>query len=121
MMQHSAVFRPKGIFVMCTQAVGKGAYGTVCSARERATGERVAIKKIANCFDHIVDARSASLLYQLRLLTANSQSGAVSQKYGSMRSTIYCKKDVAEWQRYLCAAGGHYESACCCDTCSTRM
>lgn len=39
------------------QAVGKGAYGTVCSAREKATGERVAIKKIANCFDHIVDAR----------------------------------------------------------------
>ena len=47
------------------QAVGKGAYGTVCSARERATGERVAIKKIANCFDHVVDARYAAYNGQL--------------------------------------------------------
>lgn len=45
------------------QAVGKGAYGTVCSARERATGERVAIKKIANCFEHIVDARFTSQIF----------------------------------------------------------
>ena len=39
------------------QAVGKGAYGTVCSAWDKSTNEKVAIKKIANCFDHVVDAR----------------------------------------------------------------
>lgn len=39
------------------KAVGKGAYGVVCSAKNNATGEKVAIKKITNAFENIIDAR----------------------------------------------------------------
>ena len=49
---------------------GKGAYGVVCSAKDTATGEKVAIKKIANAFDNVVDAtrtlREIQLLRHLR-------------------------------------------------------
>ncbi|CAD7704386.1 unnamed protein product [Ostreobium quekettii] len=39
------------------KAVGKGAYGLVCSARNRETRERVAIKKISGAFSNDVDAK----------------------------------------------------------------
>lgn len=39
------------------KAVGKGAYGVVCSAHDGVTGEKVAIKKITNAFENIIDAR----------------------------------------------------------------
>ena len=39
------------------KAIGKGAYGVVCSARNSLTGEKVAIKKIGNAFSNLVDAR----------------------------------------------------------------
>ncbi|KAJ7524057.1 hypothetical protein O6H91_18G075500 [Diphasiastrum complanatum] len=46
--------------------IGKGAYGIVCSARNSETGEKVAIKKIANAFENITDARRT--LREIRLL-----------------------------------------------------
>ena len=46
--------------------LGKGAYGVVCSATHGATGSRVAIKKVANCFDNATDARRT--LREVRLL-----------------------------------------------------
>jgi serine/threonine protein kinase len=39
------------------KAIGKGAYGVVCSAKNGATGEKVAIKKIGNAFENLTDAR----------------------------------------------------------------
>jgi serine/threonine protein kinase len=48
------------------KAVGKGAYGVVCSARDLETGEKVAIKKITNAFENLIDARRT--LRELRLL-----------------------------------------------------
>eukprot|EP00197_Chlamydomonas_leiostraca_P012809 CAMPEP_0202861390 /NCGR_PEP_ID=MMETSP1391-20130828/2812_1 /ASSEMBLY_ACC=CAM_ASM_000867 /TAXON_ID=1034604 /ORGANISM="Chlamydomonas leiostraca, Strain SAG 11-49" /LENGTH=169 /DNA_ID=CAMNT_0049540777 /DNA_START=81 /DNA_END=587 /DNA_ORIENTATION=+ len=39
------------------RAIGKGASGVVCSAKNTITGEKVAIKKIANVFENSVDAR----------------------------------------------------------------
>ncbi|CAG9463314.1 unnamed protein product [Pedinophyceae sp. YPF-701] len=52
------------------KAIGKGAYGVVCSARDSVTGEKVAIKKISNAFENITDAtrtlREIQLLRQLR-------------------------------------------------------
>jgi len=36
--------------------IGKGSYGVVCSATDRKTGEKVAIKKIEKVFDHVSDA-----------------------------------------------------------------
>ena len=34
--------------------LGNGAYGVVCLARHRKTGQSVAVKKISNAFDHFV-------------------------------------------------------------------
>jgi serine/threonine protein kinase len=39
------------------KAVGRGAYGVVCSAKNVITGEKVAIKKITNAFENLIDAR----------------------------------------------------------------
>lgn len=38
------------------EVIGKGSYGVVCSAVDSATGERVAIKKITDVFDHVSGA-----------------------------------------------------------------
>ncbi len=48
------------------RAVGKGAYGVVCSAKDTVTGKKVAIKKITNAFDNVTDARRT--LREIRLL-----------------------------------------------------
>jgi len=37
--------------------MGGGAYGVVCSALDTSTGEKVAIKKIPNAFDDLIDAK----------------------------------------------------------------
>ena len=37
--------------------MGGGAYGIVCSALDTKTGEKVAIKKIPNAFDDLIDAK----------------------------------------------------------------
>lgn len=37
------------------KAIGRGAYGVVCSAIDNRTGEKVAIKKIINAFSWQVD------------------------------------------------------------------
>jgi serine/threonine protein kinase len=48
------------------KAIGKGAYGVVCSAKNQLTGEKVAIKKISNAFENLTDARRT--LREMRLL-----------------------------------------------------
>lgn len=52
------------------KAIGKGAYGVVCSAKNLVTGEKVAIKKIGKAFDNLIDAtrtlREIKLLRHLR-------------------------------------------------------
>jgi mitogen-activated protein kinase 1/3 len=48
------------------KAVGKGAYGVVCSAKDHETGEKVAIKKITNAFENLIDARRT--LREMKLL-----------------------------------------------------
>ncbi|KAH8070051.1 MAP kinase [Aureococcus anophagefferens] len=46
--------------------IGGGSYGVVCSADDTATGRRVAIKKIANVFSDLVDAKR--ILREIKLL-----------------------------------------------------
>ena len=46
--------------------VGTGAYGVVCSALDRQTNRKVAIKKITNAFDDLVDAKR--ILREVKLL-----------------------------------------------------
>lgn len=41
------------------KAIGRGAYGVVCSALNKKTGEKVAIKKVGAAFENLVDARRA--------------------------------------------------------------
>uniref|UniRef100_A0A0E0HQW2 Mitogen-activated protein kinase n=1 Tax=Oryza nivara TaxID=4536 RepID=A0A0E0HQW2_ORYNI len=48
------------------EVIGKGSYGLVCSANDIHTGEKVAIKKIHNIFEHISDA--ARILREIKLL-----------------------------------------------------
>lgn len=48
------------------KAIGKGAYGVVCSAKNAQTGEKVAIKKIGNAFENLTDARRT--LREIKLL-----------------------------------------------------
>ncbi|KAI9092726.1 hypothetical protein K1719_027523 [Acacia pycnantha] len=48
------------------EVIGKGSYGVVCSAIDTHTGEKVAIKKIHDIFEHISDA--ARTLREIKLL-----------------------------------------------------
>ncbi|KAF5732485.1 mitogen-activated protein kinase 20 [Tripterygium wilfordii] len=48
------------------EVIGKGSYGVVCSAIDTRTGEKVAIKKIHDIFEHISDA--ARILREIKLL-----------------------------------------------------
>ena len=49
------------------KAVGYGAYGTVCSANNTATGQKVAIKKIPKVFDDLVDGKR--ILREIKLVS----------------------------------------------------
>ncbi|XP_075481731.1 LOW QUALITY PROTEIN: mitogen-activated protein kinase 20-like [Primulina tabacum] len=48
------------------EVVGRGSYGVVCSAIDTHTGEKVAIKKIRDIFEHVSDA--ARILREIKLL-----------------------------------------------------
>lgn len=48
------------------KAIGKGAYGVVCSAKNMSSGEKIAIKKIGNAFENLTDARRT--LREIKLL-----------------------------------------------------
>lgn len=48
------------------EVIGKGSYGVVCSAIDNYTGEKVAIKKINNVFEHVSDA--TRILREIKLL-----------------------------------------------------
>ncbi|XP_065852341.1 mitogen-activated protein kinase 20 isoform X3 [Euphorbia lathyris] len=48
------------------EVIGKGSYGVVCSAIDTHTGQKVAIKKIHDIFEHISDA--ARILREIKLL-----------------------------------------------------
>ncbi|KAH7432878.1 hypothetical protein KP509_07G044400 [Ceratopteris richardii] len=48
------------------EVVGKGSYGVVCSAIDTHTGDKVAIKKITNIFEHVSDA--TRILREIKLL-----------------------------------------------------
>lgn len=49
-----------------TKELGQGAYGIVCAVENRATGERVAVKKVTNVFSKKILAKRA--LREIKLL-----------------------------------------------------
>ena len=48
------------------EVIGKGSYGVVCSAYDTHTGDKVAIKKINDIFEHVSDA--TRILREIKLL-----------------------------------------------------
>jgi serine/threonine protein kinase len=60
------------------KAIGKGAYGVVCSAKNLRTGEKVAIKKISNAFENLTDARRT--LREIMLLRQLKHDNIISLK-----------------------------------------
>ncbi|XP_024527404.1 mitogen-activated protein kinase 15 isoform X1 [Selaginella moellendorffii] len=48
------------------EVIGKGSYGVVCSATDMHTGDKVAIKKINDIFEHVSDA--TRILREIKLL-----------------------------------------------------
>ena len=56
------------------EVIGKGSYGVVCSALDTKTGEKVAIKRIMNVFDHVSDA--TRILREIKLLRLLRHPGA---------------------------------------------
>ena len=47
--------------------MGYGAYGVVCSALDKQTGEKVAIKKIPKAFQDLIDAKR--VLREIKILS----------------------------------------------------
>lgn len=66
------------------EVIGKGSYGVVCSALDTKTGEKVAIKKINNVFDHVSDA--TRILREIKLLRLLRHPGT-AQPHGPPRCT----------------------------------
>lgn len=58
------------------EVIGKGSYGVVCSAIDNYTGEKVAIKKINNVFEHVSDA--TRILREIKLLRLLKHPGRCS-------------------------------------------
>ncbi|XP_024025902.1 mitogen-activated protein kinase 15 [Morus notabilis] len=56
----------EGIRYRIEEVIGKGSYGVVCSAYDTHTGEKVAIKKINDIFEHVSDA--TRILREIKLL-----------------------------------------------------
>lgn len=60
------LFEVSSKYVPPLRPIGRGAYGIVCAAVNSDTHEEVAIKKIANTFDNIIDAKRT--LREIKLL-----------------------------------------------------
>eukprot|EP00879_Flechtneria_rotunda_P015881 GHRR01016608.1.p1 GENE.GHRR01016608.1~~GHRR01016608.1.p1 ORF type:complete len:232 (+),score=61.44 GHRR01016608.1:348-1043(+) len=80
--------------------IGKGAYGIVCSARNLDTNDKVAIKKITNCFDNAVDAkrilREVALLSHLRHENVMSLRDVVPPANPSNFKDVYLVYDLMD-------------------------
>ncbi|CAN1807335.1 Mitogen-activated protein kinase 16 [Linum perenne] len=61
------------------EVIGKGSYGVVCSAYDTHTGEKVAIKKINDIFEHVSDA--TRILREIKLLRLLRHSDIVEIKH----------------------------------------
>jgi len=78
---------PRDFFTECGESnryqikeiIGKGSYGVVCSAVDKLTGEKVAIKKITNVFDHVSDA--TRILREIKLLRLLRHNDIVDIKH----------------------------------------
>jgi mitogen-activated protein kinase 1/3 len=63
---YGQLFEVSRKYVPPIRPIGRGACGIVCAAVNSVTGEKVAIKKIGNAFDNIIDAKRT--LREIKLL-----------------------------------------------------
>lgn len=74
------------------EVIGKGSYGIVCSALDRYSGEKVAIKKINGVFDHISDA--TRILREIKLLRYLRHPDIVQIKHIMLPPSKKAFKDI---------------------------
>mmetsp|Transcript_16295 Transcript_16295/g.35225 ORF Transcript_16295/g.35225 Transcript_16295/m.35225 type:complete len:682 (+) Transcript_16295:136-2181(+) len=74
------------------EVIGKGSYGIVCSAVDNYTGEKVAIKKITNVFEHVSDA--TRILREIKLLRLLKHPDIVEIKHIMLPPTPRDYKDI---------------------------
>ncbi|KAH7433858.1 hypothetical protein KP509_07G089400 [Ceratopteris richardii] len=74
------------------EVIGKGSYGVVCSAIDKKTGEKVAIKKIEDVFQHTSDA--IRILREIKLLRLLRHPDIVEIKHILLPSSPRDFKDI---------------------------
>ncbi|KAI7756106.1 hypothetical protein M8C21_008762, partial [Ambrosia artemisiifolia] len=74
------------------EIIGKGSYGVVCAAVDTQTGEKVAIKKITNIFEHSSDA--IRILREIKLLRLLRHPDIVEIKHIMMPPSKRDFKDI---------------------------
>ncbi|CAN6713061.1 unnamed protein product [Malus baccata var. baccata] len=72
------LFEVSSKYVPPIRPIGRGAYGIVCAAVNSDTHEEVAIKKIGNAFDNIIDAKRT--LREIKLLRHMDHENVISIK-----------------------------------------
>ncbi|BFG31780.1 hypothetical protein CerSpe_180540 [Prunus speciosa] len=72
------LFEVSSKYVPPIRPIGRGAYGIVCAAVNADTHEEVAIKKIGNAFDNIIDAKRT--LREIKLLRHMDHENVISIK-----------------------------------------
>ncbi|KAK1364310.1 Mitogen-activated protein kinase [Heracleum sosnowskyi] len=72
------LFQVSSKYVPPIRPVGRGAYGFVCAALNSETREEVAIKKIGNAFDDIIDAKRT--LREIKLLRHMDHANVIAVK-----------------------------------------
>ncbi|KAK9670087.1 hypothetical protein RND81_13G176300 [Saponaria officinalis] len=82
-------------------ALGRGAYGVVCSSINTSTNEKVAVKKISNVFDHSVEA--LKVLREMKILHQTRHKNVIKLKDVTLPSIKSTFKDV-----YLLLSGLNY-------------
>ncbi|KAG7269532.1 hypothetical protein CRUP_025256 [Coryphaenoides rupestris] len=79
------------------EAVGSGAYGTVCSALDKRTKEKVAIKKLYRPFQSLILAKRAYReLRLLRHIENDNEKVAIKKLYRPFQSLILAKRAYRE-------------------------
>lgn len=74
------------------EVIGKGSYGIVCAAVDNLTGQRVAIKRIQNVFEHVADA--TRILREIKLLRLLKHPDIVEIKHIMLPPDPRTYKDI---------------------------
>ena len=84
--------------------LGRGAYGVVCSAMDKVSNRKVAIKKIPKAFDDLIDAkrilREVKLLRHFRHENVNRQhTDSNTNHHGALPAAEATVAETGVWQK----------------------